>query len=314
MGAYINFTNRIHVADKTSYFQNGQLFAVGYNDLTDEFITQVANDKKIKYIQISDIYSKSVFEKINKLFQLRPDMYFRIFGLYGNKIALFDFSVLRELTNVKKYIFEIDLKGKLADMSFEFISDIQNLKSLRLNLFDWYDYSFINNLPDDLEELSIYADTMGKTIQFDCKWLLKYDNLKSLSLGKKAKKNLQEIGKMKSLRELYLRGIKVNDFSFLFDLPLDSFHLLWCGNDDLSQLSKLSSLKQIELWRIMKLTNIDFLSQLNKLEVIKLQDLKHITTLPDLSHLNNLKEIIANNIPLDYSTIDEQTKKIIKKY
>ena len=35
------------------------------------------------------------------------------------------------------------------------------------------------------------ADTMGSSIKFDCKWLLQYDKLNTLWLGKKAKKNIE---------------------------------------------------------------------------------------------------------------------------
>ena len=314
MGAYIEFSNRIHVGNKTKYFQDGQLFTIGYNELTDEFINQTAANTTIKYIQISENLPICAFKQLNKLFGLRSDIYFRVFGLIGDSAQSFDFSVLKELTNAERYIFDLHLRNVQNDMCFDFIADIQNLKALRLDLFDWYDYSFLNRLPPDLEELYIIADTMGKSIQLDCCWLLKYTKLRTLFLGKKAKKNLNEIGKIKSLRELYLRGIKVNDFGFLFDLPLEALHLLWCSNDDLSQLSRLSSLKYIELWRIIKLQDIDFLSQLINLEKIKLQDLKHITSLPDLSQLNFLKEITAINVPIDYSSINEHIKEIIKGY
>ena len=49
-----------------------------------------------------------------------------------------------------------------------------NLKSLYLNAFELKDYTFIKNLSKNLEELLIYADTMGSSIYFDCKWLLQY--------------------------------------------------------------------------------------------------------------------------------------------
>lgn len=302
MGAYVNFSNRVFITPES----------ISDGFLTDESIDRIVENPKIEFIQIDETLSAEAFSKINKIFYRRPDLYFRVWT-YGKKFKKFDLSVFDELTNAERFVFDMHLGDKEEDASLDFISRLPKLRRLRLNVFDWFDYSFVNQLPSELEELHIHADTMGKTINFDCKWLLQYENLKSLYLGKKAKKNLSEISKIKSLRELYLRAIKVKDFGFLYDLPLDSFHLLYCGNDDLSQLSNLRSLKEIELWRIMKLTNIDFLSELTNLEKIQLQDLAHISTLPDLSGLHDLKEIFAYNVPLDLDTIDKNLHEIIRQ-
>ena len=57
------------------------------------------------------------------------------------------------------------------------------------------------------------------------------------------------------------------------------------------ELANLKSLKEIELWRINKLSDISFISELTNLEIIKLQDLKHVTSLPDLSRHPNLQRV-----------------------
>ena len=129
-------------------------------------------------------------------------------------------------------------------------------------------------------------------------------------LGKKAKKNLESISQISKLKTLSLRGIKVADFSFLKELHLESFALLWCGNTDLSGLGELESLRELELWRIMKLENLDFINQLVNLETLKLQDLKHITILPDLSRLKKLANIQIDNVPIDLDTLDESVRKL----
>lgn len=128
--------------------------------------------------------------------------------------------------------------------------------------------AFVNQLSHNLEELILYADTMGAGIQFDCEWLLQYGKLQSL---------------------------------------------LWCGNSDLSALGGLESLRELELWRIMKLENLDFLCSLKNLEILKLQDLKHIKTLPDLRHLKNLKRIHLDNVPVNPDSLDESVRNLIHK-
>lgn len=127
----------------------------------------------------------------------------------------------------------------------------------------------------------------------------------------KAKKNLECIGQISKLKNLSLRGIKVDDFRFLKALHLESFSLLWCSNTDLSGLGELQSLQELELWRIMKLDNLDFISSLVNLKTLKLTDLKHITTLPDLSGLKKLANIKIDNVPIDLDTLDESVRSLI---
>lgn len=76
-------------------------------------------------------------------------------------------------------------------------------------------------------------------------------------------------------------------------------HLLWSSNNDLDELKYLATLKEIELWRINKLRNIDFISKLINPEVILLQNLKHITKLPNLSELYNLNKIVLVNTGIE---------------
>ena len=199
-------------------------------------------------------------------------------------------------------------------LDFSELNFLRNLKSLYLNLFDLRDYHFVEQLPESLEEFSIYADTMDGEIQFDCKWLLKFKNLERLYLGNKAKKNMKAIASLPKLKHLTLRGIKLESFDFLKENNLESLAVLWCGMNDLSSLTGWESLKSLELWRIMKLENLSFLSSLTGLEVLKLKDLKHIHTLPDLSALTNLKQIVLDNMRIEDGTISEELRKIVQQY
>ena len=178
-------------------------------------------------------------------------------------------------------------------------------------MFDRLDYRFVKDLAPDLEELTLYADTMGKNVQFDCDWLSGFKKLHTLFLGKKAKKNIESTRRINSLKSLSLSGIKVEDFSFLKELDLESFALLWCGSSNLATLGELVSLRKLELWRIMKLDNLDFISSLVNLETIKLQDLKHIRTLPDISRLKRLTDIQISNVPIQLETLDESVRRMV---
>lgn len=188
------------------------------------------------------------------------------------------------------------------------------MKSVSIDAFDLHDYSFIQYLSDDLEKITINADTMSGSINFDCKWLLKYKKLHTLWLGKKAKKNIECLAQIELLKSLTLRGIKLSDFEFLKSMNLESFDLLWNSNNDLSELKELKTLKNIGLWRINKLDNIDFIGELENLEVIKLQDLKHVKSLPDLNKLKYLKRIVLDNTGINVEELNESIQQITECY
>lgn len=308
MGARICFTNYIHIAEKS--FNNGLIKEIGYKDITPELLEEIEQDGRIKMIQISSRLPIKAYEVIDRILERRPDLYLRIFSV-GTTCETFDLSVLGQMPHLSKVWLEAYLRYHKEAVNPEYLCELSNLKGLHLHLFDCRDYQFVNHLSHSLEELLLYADTMGGGIRFDCKWLLQYENLHTLYLGKKAQKNLESITQLPKLKNLSLRGIKVADFGFLKELSLDTFRLLWCGNSDLSGLGGLQSLRELELWRIMKLEDLDFISSLINLEILKLQDLKHIKALPDLSNLKKLQRIQLDNVPIDKDTLDMSVRKLL---
>lgn len=74
-------------------------------------------------------------------------------------------------------------------------------------------------------------------------------------------------------------------------MNLEKLALLWNSNNNLHELADLKNLKEIELWRINKLSDISFIEELTNLEIIKLQDLKHVNCLPDLRKHANLQRL-----------------------
>lgn len=308
MGARINFTNHVHIAKQTS--KNGVLKYVGYEEITSELIEEIANSSRIKWVQIDENLPDRAYREIDRILERRPDLYFRIFGIgaYGNET--FDLSVLRQMPHLTKIRLDGHLTENKEAIKPEYLCGLLNIKGLHLTLFDRLDYRFVKDLAPDLEELILYADTMGKNVQFDCDWLSGFKKLHTLFLGKKAKKNIESIRRIDSLKSLSLSGIKVEDFSFLKGLDLESFALLWCSSN-LATLGELISLRKLELWRIMKLDNLDFISSLVNLETIKLQDLKHIRTLPDVSGLKRLTDIQISNVPIQMETLDESVQRMV---
>ena len=155
---------------------------------------------------------------------------------------------------------------------------------------------------------------MGSSIVFDCDWLKRYQNLRTLYLGQKARKHIEHIAELESLENLTVRGIKLKNFDFLRGNGLRSLSIHLCSMNALASLTRFDSLKSLELWRIARLEDISFIATLTGLEHLCLRDLKHITALPDLSALERLQEIILDNVPIDVAAIPADLQKIICKY
>lgn len=308
MGAWIR-NNFINISDET---RKGVLVGgFSYKDIDDKFISEICSNDKIQVIQISKALPKEAFIKIDSILEKKPELDFRIFSI--TSLNRCDISFLENMPHLRRLRIDCHLRDWENGLDFNVLTKL-NLKSLYLNAFDLRDYSFINHLSKDIEELLIMADTMGSSIKFDCKWLLQYDKLNTLWLGKKAKKNIECLSEMKSLKSLSLRGIKLKSFDFMKCLELEKLELLWNSNNDLDDLKDLKSLKEIGLWRISKLDNIDFISELINLEIIKLQDLKYITELPELSGLTKLKKIVLDGTSIKIDAIDEPYKSMVERY
>ena len=286
-----NYLNRIEISNKS--LSSDSKHHIGYDVLTELYINDIIANPNIKHIQISKPLPAIAFTKIDQILHQRPDISFRIYRLEENNY--FDLSCLSLMKNIKKLFLEGNLNGNN-------------------NLFDLKDYSFVKYLSPNLEKFHVFADTMGGNVILDCEWLLKYQNISSIYLGKKAKKHVQAISSLPKLENLILRGIKVSDFDFLHNsLNLSSLSLHWCSMQDLSSLCGLNHLKCLELWRVMKLHDLSVISELTNLEQLKLIDLKHIHHLPDLSKLEKLNNIKIDNVPLDLLAIPDSIKNIIHR-
>ena len=310
MGAYINRTNLVHVTNETR--TDGCFEFLGYKDIDDQVIRAIVDNKKIKRIQISYLLPDKAYQIIDEILSLRPDITFRLFDFDDEDKV--DISFLLKMPHLKNLCIDcIDFRNDQQKINFDVLARLR-LKQFYIECFDLRNYEFIKYLSDDLEDLLITADTMGPGVVFDCAWLLKYVNLKSLWLGKKAKKNLELLSQLPKLKELYLRGIKITDFSFLYKMNLEKLALLWNSNNDLHELAKLKNLHEIELWRINKLDDILFIEDMTNLEIIRLEDLKHVTSLPDLSKLTKLKKIVLNGTSIDMKSLPDNIKPYCASY
>ena len=200
MGAWIS-NDFITISDETKISHIHYLDVFSYKDIDDNFINQLIEDDRIKTIQVSKALPKEAFFKIDSILARKPELNFRIYNLYYYN--RYDISFLKDMPHLHRLTIDCHLRDWNDEIDFNILTEL-NLKRLHLNAFDLKDYSFIQNLSKDIEELLILADGMSSSVKFDCKWLLQYDKLRTLWLDKKAKKNIECLSETKSLRSLSL--------------------------------------------------------------------------------------------------------------
>jgi len=280
-----------------------------YNKDREAFLSRIAANKNLKWIQVSNAIPDDLFLIIDQMLECRPDMYFRIFNFCGRLEV--DYNKLKNMKHLKRLFFEVNAPDQSYQPDMRVLCEIPSLRELSLSVFNLRDYSFIKELPGQLDYLMVYADTYSGGINFDCEWLLKFESLRSLYLAKKAKKNIEAIAGFPKLEKLRLRGIKLLSLDFLKPLGLKSFSLNWCGMNDLSSLGNLDTLEELELFRITKLEDISFISKLSKLKQLTLHQLRHIKTLPDLQNLRDLQKIYLFDMSIDTETLPHDIQKIV---
>ena len=151
----MNFTDRIMIAD--------------YTDINEQLINEIANNRKIKCIQISDYLPNETYKIIDNILSMRKDLTFRLFYFIDHNEV--DISFLLKMPHLERLLIDcIDFKSNPERINFDVLTEL-NLRSLQLECFDLKNYEFIKNLSDKIEELCIIADTMGAGVKFDCSWL-----------------------------------------------------------------------------------------------------------------------------------------------
>ena len=85
MGTWIDFDDHIDIA-KESWEGHGLRF-IGYRDLTPRLMEEIVNNSHIKWIQVGKDLElpRKAYRKIDQILKRRQDMYFRIYGIYGDQ-------------------------------------------------------------------------------------------------------------------------------------------------------------------------------------------------------------------------------------
>lgn len=272
MSGPYNFHGRIEIYNKSKgNFPNQTEWNAAKID--NEVIEQMLSEPGLFCIQISEYLPLEVIKLLNdRFFSVRKDVTFRIYGFYGEVCDLDFLAYMPDLAKLEISVSEVRNPDVLSELS--------KLKSLFLNISRQKEYAVIRSMNKDIQKLAISAGGNAGSFDMDCEWLIPFKQLSELYLGK-VKKNLSTICEIKSLRKLTLQGITCTSLEFLKDIPLERLAVHWGKMNCFDSLENHETIEDVELWRISKLDNVDFLGLLPNLKKIHLWQLACVKGLPE---------------------------------
>lgn len=115
--------------------------------------------------------------------------------------------------------------------------------------------------------------------------------LEGLNLQGDYKDLSKTIPNLKLLKSIWFASTKLPDFTFLENLPIETFGNYGSRVRNYEYLRNLKGLKKIWIKTNSRIENIDFIEDLSNLEEIELLYVSKITKIPRLAHLKKLKKV-----------------------
>lgn len=278
---------------------------VSDREVDESFVERIVALPKLQVIQTGDYLSEEALKQLDKVFSLRPDITFRIYGWSGeDSFKGWNLGFLSSVPNLERLIVE-GFPYRNSDISM--LGKMPKLRSLIYNVYFTKDYSFLRILPKEMESLNISAELRSGKVKLDFRDFLRFPSLHTLHL-EKVEGNPEPLTALKNLRSLCLRGCGIRDLSFLRSSTIENLAICWtqCDKIDWDSLKDIPSLRTLELLSIKKIEDISFIATLSNLENLRLVWMGSITRLPDLSMLENLREVTIDtcNKLTDISALD----------
>jgi hypothetical protein len=169
----------------------------------------------------------------------------------------------------------------------DFLQHYKGLKRLSVDLYNLQSVEGVQHIADSLEYF-VFGKTKKKIY---VEFLARCGCLKGLYLEEHGI-GIDAISKLKKLEELTLRSVTLPDWEIIATLPkLWSLDIKLGGTQNLAALSRLKSLKYLELWMVRGLSDLSVISELGSLQNLKLEALKNVTRIPSLRKLLKLRRI-----------------------
>ena len=246
----------------------------------------LAGDSGIEVLQFSTPLSDSQFDVLNEeFFSKRPEVEFRAYGFYGQSC---DLSFCARMSNVER--FRADCLQSAVHV--EQIGAMRKLRLLGIGIFDLESFSLLEGVTEELEHLNL-GETRSK--KPDLAPLGRFKTLRVLGLTGQ-QKNIEVLRGHSNLEEMWC-SVSMPSAALFRSLPkLWSLRLMLGGTRNLAALGGMESLKYLEICRVSRMTDLEFVSSLGGLQHLSLQDLPHIGGLPDLSRMTALRKISLENL------------------
>jgi hypothetical protein len=250
--------------------------------LSEKEIREVVSNTDVRVLQTSAPVDVESWKRINdQLISVRPEIEIRIYGHYSSEC---DLSLVEYIPDVQNISIDCLMRATNTDS----ISQLRNLSSLSVGIYNLESFEFLKGVPLSLKKLSIGATKSKKP---DLIYLNRFVKLQELYIEGQ-NKNIDMLGQLSSLKKLVLRSTSPKDISFIRDMNnLWSLDIKLGGIKDLKPLEGLDNIKYLELWQINGLSDISVISSLNGLEFLFLQALRNVVALPDASRLVNLRRV-----------------------
>jgi len=169
-----------------------------------------------------------------------------------------------------------------------FLKHYPFLTHIRIGLWFLNDLSGIESLSEKLEILEL-GGTKSESLSLSM--LGKFKNLKSLNI-EGSFKDFLTIKKLHQLERLNLRSFTLPNLKAIDTLGnLMWLHIGLGGTKSLAGISNFEKLREIQLWKIRGLADLNEIGRIESLEKLSLSELKQTTSLPSFERLNKLKRL-----------------------
>ncbi|NQX56790.1 hypothetical protein HQN86_24445 [Pedobacter panaciterrae] len=238
-------------------------------------------------IQFSKPLAEKDIENLELLvFSKRKDITLRVYGHY------IEGCDLRFLVNMPS-LAKVTADCLYQATGIEAVTELKNLTSLSVGIFNLESFDFLNDIPPSVREL-ILQQSKSKKPRIDS--IARFEDLEYLYLEGQ-QKGIEAISHLKKLERIVLRSISVPNLEVLSDLKeLWSVDIKLGGIKNFNALKNLPNLKYLELWQIRGLADLSFISELNGLQNLFVQALPQVERVPELKNLTALRRIYLENL------------------
>lgn len=266
-----------NIKEKPTFLIGGQGREVSFDELNKD-----ENLNRIYRIQFSQAPKKSQLQKVLQAIDKKPSIGLRFYGDYSeNEI---DWGSLINVKNLQIDLWHI---SKLEELS-----KLKNLQSLGItkNVSSQVSLEILENLKQ--------LETLYTSISKGIETVAKLNNLHFLSLREIKNKDLQFLGQLNKLKELWLTLGSYNNFEDLAkisNLKKLSIHQVRGFDNEIanSVLPKCSKISALQLQNLKHLKSLEFVAKMQDLEFIAMEGTKNIESYEPMKRAENLKTVMG---------------------